>query len=359
MPPPLRPVTVLVTGMGGPASPAIHRGRTGRWSGSDQTTYPGDPGQVPRSAVRRHDSAPAGRCAPGGRDRSGTTGATPGRCPLPGWPGVRTDTVADRSSSPPASTARSASQRSAPTSGVPSTDAGVSMSTKTSSPWPSSSPPRRRICLSRPGVQGRPRRRVSWYTLRCARCPGTGRPAAMNAPGVTRAGSRRSGACLGTNIAPRQNRRHHVLRGVHSPVPHRQPEPAAAIAGATARPAGLVIRYYPARAHLPAPRHCLIATGPAPRVTGRSWASTWPAPKTARAGWRSRAAWSPAACPASPWSSATTSLRPALHGQELTACSRSHAAGGAGSPRRHRSPRRPAVIRRPPRRCRGRGRCSR
>jgi hypothetical protein len=38
--------------------------------------------------------------------------------------------------------------------------------------------------------------------LRCAGCPGTGRPAAVNAPAVTRAGSRRPGACLGTNIAP-------------------------------------------------------------------------------------------------------------------------------------------------------------
>ena len=52
-------------------------------------------------------------------------------------------------------------------------------------------------------------------------------------------------------------------------------------------------------------------------------------------------------------------LAPALNGQELTACSRSRAAGGVGSPRRHRSPRRQAVIRRSPRPRRGRGRCSR
>ena len=127
----------------------------------------------------------------------------PGRCPLSGWPGVRTDTVADRSTIPPARTAWSASQRTASVSGVPSTAAGVSMSIRISSPRPSSSPPWRRICPSRPGVQARPRRRVSWYTLRCARCSGTGRPAAMNAPEVTRAGSRRSGACLGTNMPPR------------------------------------------------------------------------------------------------------------------------------------------------------------
>src|SRR6266513_2710665 len=39
--------------------------------------------------------------------------------------------------------------------------------------------------------------------FRCARCSGTGRPAAVNAPAVTRAGSRRPGACQGTNIASR------------------------------------------------------------------------------------------------------------------------------------------------------------
>src|SRR5215469_7155553 len=39
--------------------------------------------------------------------------------------------------------------------------------------------------------------------LRCPRCSGTGRPAAWNAPALTRAGSRRPGACHGTNIAPR------------------------------------------------------------------------------------------------------------------------------------------------------------
>jgi hypothetical protein len=33
---------------GSPARAAIHSGRTGSWPGSDQTTYPGDPGQVPR-----------------------------------------------------------------------------------------------------------------------------------------------------------------------------------------------------------------------------------------------------------------------------------------------------------------------
>ena len=41
------------------------------------------------------------------------------------------------------------------------------------------------------------------------------------------------------------------------------------------------------------------------RGTGRSSASTWPAPRTARAGWRSCAAWSPAACPACSWSPPT------------------------------------------------------
>src|SRR6516162_2532042 len=39
--------------------------------------------------------------------------------------------------------------------------------------------------------------------LRWPECSGTGRPAAMNAPALTRAGSRRPGACHGTNIAPR------------------------------------------------------------------------------------------------------------------------------------------------------------
>src|SRR5215470_1873726 len=39
--------------------------------------------------------------------------------------------------------------------------------------------------------------------LRCAGWAGTGTAAAVNAPGLTRAGSRRPGACLGTNIAPR------------------------------------------------------------------------------------------------------------------------------------------------------------
>ena len=39
--------------------------------------------------------------------------------------------------------------------------------------------------------------------FRCARCSGAGRPAAVNAPAVTRAGSRRPGACQGTNVAPR------------------------------------------------------------------------------------------------------------------------------------------------------------
>src|SRR5689334_1746292 len=39
--------------------------------------------------------------------------------------------------------------------------------------------------------------------FRCAGCSGTGRPAAVNAPGVTRTGSRRPAACQGTNIAPR------------------------------------------------------------------------------------------------------------------------------------------------------------
>jgi hypothetical protein len=39
--------------------------------------------------------------------------------------------------------------------------------------------------------------------LRCPGCSGTGRPAAWNAPALTRAGSRRPGACQGTNLAPR------------------------------------------------------------------------------------------------------------------------------------------------------------
>src|SRR2546421_4989217 len=39
--------------------------------------------------------------------------------------------------------------------------------------------------------------------FRCAGCSGTGRPAAVNAPAVTRAGCRRPGACQGTNIARR------------------------------------------------------------------------------------------------------------------------------------------------------------
>jgi hypothetical protein len=79
-------VPVPVTGIGGPARPVIHRGRTGSWSGCDQTTYPGDPGQVPRSAVRRHGSAPAGPCAPDARDRPGTTGASREGASCPGGP---------------------------------------------------------------------------------------------------------------------------------------------------------------------------------------------------------------------------------------------------------------------------------
>src|SRR6516165_9731391 len=39
--------------------------------------------------------------------------------------------------------------------------------------------------------------------LRCPGCSGTGTPAARNAPALTRAGSRRPGACHGTNMAPR------------------------------------------------------------------------------------------------------------------------------------------------------------
>src|SRR6516225_5279460 len=39
--------------------------------------------------------------------------------------------------------------------------------------------------------------------LRCPGCSGTCRPAAVNAPALTRAGSRRPGACQGTNLAAR------------------------------------------------------------------------------------------------------------------------------------------------------------
>ena len=47
--------------------------------------------------------------------------------------------------------------------------------------------------------------------------------------------------------------------------------------------------------------HCLIATGVNADGAGRSSASTPPPARTARAGWRSCAAWPPAACPAWPW----------------------------------------------------------
>ena len=45
--------------------------------------------------------------------------------------------------------------------------------------------------------------------------------------------------------------------------------------------------------------------GSTPTATGRSSACTSPPPRTAPAGWRSSATWSPAACPGSPWSPAT------------------------------------------------------
>ena len=49
--------------------------------------------------------------------------------------------------------------------------------------------------------------------------------------------------------------------------------------------------------------HALLATGgQRRRATGRSSACTSPPPRTAPAGWRSSATWSPAACPASRWS---------------------------------------------------------
>jgi Transposase, Mutator family len=51
--------------------------------------------------------------------------------------------------------------------------------------------------------------------------------------------------------------------------------------------------------------HALIATGVNADGTGRSSVWTSPPARTGRAGWRSCAVWSPAACPGSSWSSPT------------------------------------------------------
>ena len=123
---------------------------------------PGRPGQVPRARSSTAWQRPSRPMCTGQAGSARYHRCHPGRCPLSRWPGVRTHTVTDRSSRPPASTARSASQRSALTIGAPSAAAGVSISTRISCPWPSSSPPRRWIWASSPGVQGTPCRRVSW-----------------------------------------------------------------------------------------------------------------------------------------------------------------------------------------------------
>ena len=126
------PWLVTVVGVagagGGPAraakstrgAPAV--GRDARGSG-----IPVIRGRCAGCAVRWRGSAPAALGALGGRGRPGTAGATRAGARLRGDLGVRADTVADRSSGPPASTARSASRRSALTSGLPSTAAGESM----------------------------------------------------------------------------------------------------------------------------------------------------------------------------------------------------------------------------------------
>ena len=49
----------------------------------------------------------------------------------------------------------------------------------------------------------------------------------------------------------------------------------------------------------------LVATGSTPTATARSWAWSWARPRTGRPGPGSCVAWSPVACPASSWSSAT------------------------------------------------------
>ena len=85
----------------GPARAAIHAGRTGSWPGSDQTTYPGDPGQVPRPRSSTAWQRASGPMCTGQAGSARYHRCHPGRCPLSGCPGVRTDTRGGQVKQPP------------------------------------------------------------------------------------------------------------------------------------------------------------------------------------------------------------------------------------------------------------------